>query len=317
MGMYDEGRELRFPVSELSSDIARGKAAVPLSVIAALCPDIFNRKLAPEEDVEIRLPLQKLVEQIGLLPARKPAAKLSEDGTPNFFQRVQKPPEPLPLQTGEVSHAEVNAKPAPIPESAPVREPEGKKARVERAISLQTLSVDQPDELPAKSEDSPVAEPMTVASPEVLDAGNSPDELIATEAPAEDPAAATPDLSTAEVSGVPVSTHGNGEVLRADGPEIVAFPFRNSAEVPLADLSSAVEGVPEGTEGEKLPRKNPFEEYLSQTAKPPLPSEKFEIDSREDLAGIDPLNVPVEPASDRGSGAAAGAAGAAGAAPAG
>ena len=40
-GLHDATRELRFAIGDLSSDIARGRAAVPLSKIAALCPDVF------------------------------------------------------------------------------------------------------------------------------------------------------------------------------------------------------------------------------------------------------------------------------------
>ena len=84
-GMHDSNRELRFSVDDLSADIARGRAAVPLSRIAALCPDVFAREIAPGDDSEIRLPLQKLVEQIGLLrrgPAT-PETALAKDSPPD------------------------------------------------------------------------------------------------------------------------------------------------------------------------------------------------------------------------------------------
>ena len=76
-GSHDPKRELRFKVHDLSSDIARGRAAVPLSSVARLLPDIFVKEIAPDEDTEIRLPLQKLVEQIGLLRSR-PAAPVTD-----------------------------------------------------------------------------------------------------------------------------------------------------------------------------------------------------------------------------------------------
>ena len=80
-GLHDASRELRFSVDDLSADIARGRAAVPLSKIAALCPDVFAREIAPGDDAEIRLPLQKLVEQIGLLRGR-PAGPAAEPAAP-------------------------------------------------------------------------------------------------------------------------------------------------------------------------------------------------------------------------------------------
>ena len=89
MGMHDAKRELRFSVDELSADIARGRAAVPLSKIAALCPEVFVRRIEPADDFEIRLPLQKLVEQVSLLsgrqtmpPARAEAAR-AKDSPPD------------------------------------------------------------------------------------------------------------------------------------------------------------------------------------------------------------------------------------------
>ncbi len=63
--LRDEKRELRFDAEALSADIARGRASVPLSTIATLCPDIFQQSADELDDMEIRLPLQKLVEQIG------------------------------------------------------------------------------------------------------------------------------------------------------------------------------------------------------------------------------------------------------------
>ena len=66
-GTHAAKRELRFKINDLSSDIARGRAAVPLSRIAQLVPEIFVKEIAGDEDTEVRLPLQKLVEQIGML----------------------------------------------------------------------------------------------------------------------------------------------------------------------------------------------------------------------------------------------------------
>ena len=78
-GTHDPKRELRFKINDLSSDIARGRAAVPLSRIAELVPDIFIKEISREEDTEVRLPLQKLVEQIGLLRSRPKVAPVLGD----------------------------------------------------------------------------------------------------------------------------------------------------------------------------------------------------------------------------------------------
>ena len=90
-GLHDASRELRFAVDDLSADIARGRAAVPLSKIAALCPDVFAHEIAPGDDTEIRLPLQKLVEQISLLRGR-PAGPVAEPAAPEAAPAKDLPP---------------------------------------------------------------------------------------------------------------------------------------------------------------------------------------------------------------------------------
>ena len=73
-GTPDARRELRFPADALAADIARGRATVFLADIVAQCPDIFMPAADGFDDIQIRLPLQKLVEQIALSPASISAA---------------------------------------------------------------------------------------------------------------------------------------------------------------------------------------------------------------------------------------------------
>lgn len=68
----DGRKEVRFRVEDVTADIARGRAAVALGRIAEQVPEIFRVPIAPGDETLIRLPLQKLVEQIGFLPV-KPA----------------------------------------------------------------------------------------------------------------------------------------------------------------------------------------------------------------------------------------------------
>ena len=65
-GKPDLRRELRFPAEGLAADIAHGRAGVYLAEIVAQCPDLFLPEVSGFDDIQIRLPLQKLVEQIGL-----------------------------------------------------------------------------------------------------------------------------------------------------------------------------------------------------------------------------------------------------------
>ena len=65
-GKPDLRRELRFPAEGLAANIARGRAAVYLGEIVAQCPDLFLPEVNGFDDIQIRLPLQKLVEQIAL-----------------------------------------------------------------------------------------------------------------------------------------------------------------------------------------------------------------------------------------------------------
>jgi predicted regulator of Ras-like GTPase activity (Roadblock/LC7/MglB family) len=63
-GPLDRQRKVEFRSSELYSDLARGRASVPASIIYKKCPDIFSRPVTAVEDIEVALPLQKLVEQM-------------------------------------------------------------------------------------------------------------------------------------------------------------------------------------------------------------------------------------------------------------
>jgi len=101
-GSPDSKRELRFRINDLSSDIARGRAAVPLSRIAQLVPDIFVKEIGRDEDTEIRLPLQKLVEQIGLLRSRPKAPAVEKLPRPTTTAEVVPPVRPpISIETRE------------------------------------------------------------------------------------------------------------------------------------------------------------------------------------------------------------------------
>lgn len=176
-GFHDEKRELRFPIDDLSADISRGRAAVPLSRIAVLCPDVFSREIAPEDDSEIRLPLQKLVEQIGRLRGRSamPSAEAtgllavptsapakdssSSDGAPALREEnvhlsfnsarpfVSVPPPALPPSSEPVDGVNV---PRPIEETLPPRSPESNAYQREPGTVATSASATAGQVLPPK-----------------------------------------------------------------------------------------------------------------------------------------------------------------------
>ena len=59
-GSFDRHQKVAFEASELYSDLAKGRASVPASVIYRRCPEVFSRPVSDTEDVEVPLPLQKL-----------------------------------------------------------------------------------------------------------------------------------------------------------------------------------------------------------------------------------------------------------------
>ncbi len=60
----DRSQTVEFASSEFYSDLSKGRACVPASVIYEKCPAIFARPVSETEDAEVALPLQKVVEQM-------------------------------------------------------------------------------------------------------------------------------------------------------------------------------------------------------------------------------------------------------------
>jgi len=87
-GRHDPMAEVHFSVEELAEKIARGRVSVPLRRLAAAWPNVFcNGDDFPGEQ-EIQLPLQKLLEQVGLV-APKPPAPSSIPGDQIAVARAQ------------------------------------------------------------------------------------------------------------------------------------------------------------------------------------------------------------------------------------
>ena len=90
-GPHDLKRELRFRIADLFSDLTRGRPVIALSCIAEQCPELFHTPIGDADDMAIRLPLQKLVEQVGHLRSRMPAAPLP------VVPPAARPPVPPPV----------------------------------------------------------------------------------------------------------------------------------------------------------------------------------------------------------------------------
>lgn len=73
-GRHDPARVLWVPVADVAGGLARGRAEVSLARLLALAPDVFRWEPGDSEDPRVRLPLQKLLQQIGgHLPVSVPA----------------------------------------------------------------------------------------------------------------------------------------------------------------------------------------------------------------------------------------------------
>lgn len=64
-GSHDPSRILRVPAAEITGALAKGRAELPLARLIALAPDVFRSEPGDSGNLCIRLPLQKLLQQIG------------------------------------------------------------------------------------------------------------------------------------------------------------------------------------------------------------------------------------------------------------
>ena len=106
-------QEVRFDAADLYSDMSKGRATVPLSIIAEVLPSLFKRRLSPEEDIEIQLPLPKIVAQMSDLFTRP------DQEAPEVFEQLETPFLKAALRDQEihkVSGAVAAPQPAPVPE---------------------------------------------------------------------------------------------------------------------------------------------------------------------------------------------------------
>ncbi|HWB60988.1 MAG TPA: hypothetical protein VG733_15945, partial [Chthoniobacteraceae bacterium] len=135
-GAHDAAQRIFFKMSDLSSNLAEGKATIPLSSIASRCPEIFRKEIGPEDDVEIFFPWSKLLERVRNYKAmmdqpqggeKNPAMHYKGQGAPTpairFRQNVATPAAPArPAEPAASSPAPASAAP-PSPEKEKAEPP--------------------------------------------------------------------------------------------------------------------------------------------------------------------------------------------------
>ena len=148
-GAVDRERPVEFRSSELYSDLTKGRASVPASVIYAKCPDLFSRPVDDTEDAEVALPLAKLVEQ--LTPALQTRAdqvaeeNVGEIETP-FLQVAMEDNARLPTAAGTVAGAIRPLTPLPPAAAASLDLPPRPPHRTGQIQAITALKVAQPIE---------------------------------------------------------------------------------------------------------------------------------------------------------------------------
>jgi hypothetical protein len=79
-GPHDTTLTVRFAIDELAEKIARGRVSVPLERLSTAFPNVFRDRINAPGETDIPLPLQRLLDQVGLVARNKAAATSSVPG---------------------------------------------------------------------------------------------------------------------------------------------------------------------------------------------------------------------------------------------
>lgn len=108
LGKHDERRVVRIDAVDIAPGLARGRAEISLLQLVALAPDVFRWERGETDDPQIRLPIQKLLQQIGTYTATMPAQTAPVPVEPSPV-REERPPvqeegaaAPAAVQPGEI-----------------------------------------------------------------------------------------------------------------------------------------------------------------------------------------------------------------------
>lgn len=226
-GNHEAKRELRFKINDLSSDIARGRAAVPLSRIAQLVPDIFAREVGREEDMEIRLPLQKLVEQIGLLRSRPKTSVVEKIARPVTAAE-------LPAAARPVVPIEIKKEPLTMPTAGPV--PAAQTTVLESPLSAAA----SPSQPPPIILSEPVVASKTVELKPSVESGPASAPVILGPPPV---AEASPIAPAPAPPAAPIPPAPAAPVAEVIPPVRTPAPVAPVPEPPILDVKPVIEPV--------------------------------------------------------------------------
>jgi hypothetical protein len=276
-GPHDTESEIRFSVEELAEKISRGRVSVPLERLSRVCPEVFRDKSAFQGEQEVPLPLQKLLEQVGLVARKGPAA----NGMPGDQLAQARAQAAKIISAGPVSRPAEQAAgaepamteavaPAPTPAAEAAPAPGGHQPAIAKAIStarhilgLFGLQGESPAPATAKEEAPSVKEQKSSTAPGPPPASSTeektPEPLptLQTAPPAQPPADAVESPPTGpciSVRVLPIFRLLSGPVLRAGALPAedarMALPLalidpqlvEGHVEVPVEDF---VKGLPE------------------------------------------------------------------------
>ncbi len=262
-GPHDNSSQVRFVVDELAVKIARGRVTVPLDRLTAACPGVFRPESASPDEREVQLPLQKLLEQVGLVARKAPAP----NGVP--FEHAARARAKASVIIEAATTRVVNPPPAP---AAPIEPEPARKdpadSTAQPLISKAISSVlglfgrsdePKPPEKPIAEEKEPVTPPKEGASAKIEPPANvePPSPQPAADAPTPPPETTTPEPAaqptpTISLRLLPIFRLLPTKILRP-GPlpskaALAAFPLaaietqlaEGHVEIPINDFIKAL-----------------------------------------------------------------------------
>lgn len=151
-GRHDAGRMLRIPAGDVAPGLERGKPELSIARLAALAPEIFRWERGGTDSPQVRLPIQKLLQQIRSDETSPPPAgtaavyaqRMHSEAVPAVPVPAPQP-EPVPASAAEISVQPVKLPPPAAPEAMPSvsvvatdRSERARELRPPRDVSIST-----------------------------------------------------------------------------------------------------------------------------------------------------------------------------------